>query len=136
MCLSPLILMKLTRAKFCKFSLKMARKPSVHIKYELKERTPNSSLRESYTSKDVFYLIMPDCFANGDEKNDSSKSLIEKANRKSEGGRHGGDLRGIINNLDYLKNLGATTLSAYSQFAKTMKKRIHIMVMHRLICIK
>lgn len=93
-----------------KIFLKNGKKIISAYQYELKERTPNSSLRESYTSKDVFYLIMPDRFANGDEKNDSNKSLIEKANRKSEGGRHGGDLRGIINNLDYLKNLGVTTL--------------------------
>ena len=93
-----------------KIFLKNGKKTISTYQYELKERTPNSSARESYTSKDVFYLIMPDRFANGDEKNDSNKFLIEKANRKSEGGRHGGDLRGIINNLDYLKNLGVTTL--------------------------
>lgn len=93
-----------------KIFLKNGKKTISTYQYELKERTPNSSARESYTSKDVFYLIMPDRFANGDEKNDSNKSLIEKADRKSEGGRHGGDLRGIINNLDYLKNLGVTTL--------------------------
>lgn len=93
-----------------KIFLKNGKKTISTYQYELKERTLNSSARESYTSKDVFYLIMPDRFANGDEKNDSNKSLIEKANRKSEGGRHGGDLRGIINNLDYLKNLGVTTL--------------------------
>lgn len=93
-----------------KIFLKNGKKTISTYQYELKERTPNSSARESYTSKDVFYLIMPDRFANGDEKNDSNKALIEKANRKSEAGRHGGDLRGIINNLDYLKNLGVTTL--------------------------
>ena len=93
-----------------KIFLKNGKKTISTYQYELKERTPNSSARESYTSKDVFYLIMPDRFANGDEKNDSNKALIEKADRKSEGGRHGGDLRGIINNLDYLKNLGVTTL--------------------------
>ena len=93
-----------------KIFLKNGKKTISTYQYELKERTPNSSARESYTSKDVFYLIMPDRFANGDEKNDSNKSLIEKSNRRSEGGRHGGDLRGIINNLDYLKNLGVTTL--------------------------
>lgn len=93
-----------------KIFLKNGKKTISTYQYELKERTPNSSARESYTSKDVFYLIMPDRFANGDEKNDSNKSLIEKTDRKSEGGRHGGDLRGIINNLDYLKNLGVTTL--------------------------
>lgn len=100
---------EINTSKF-KIFLKNGKKTISTYQYELKERTPNSSARESYTSKDVFYLIMPDRFANGDEKNDSNKFLIEKANRKSEGGRHGGDLRGIINNLDYLKNLGVTTL--------------------------
>ena len=78
--------------------------------YELKERKPNSANRESFTSKDLMYLIMPDRFANGDEKNDSQPNLTEKANRNLPNGRHGGDLRGIINNLDYLQNLGATAI--------------------------
>ncbi|MGG7467269.1 glycoside hydrolase family 13 protein [Chryseobacterium arthrosphaerae] len=78
--------------------------------YELKERNPGSAGRESYTSKDVMYLIMPDRFANGDEKNDSSPDLTEKADRKLPNGRHGGDLQGIINNLDYIQKLGATAV--------------------------
>lgn len=78
--------------------------------YELKQREPGSAERESYTSKDVMYLIMPDRFANGDEKNDSSPALIEKADRSLPNGRHGGDLRGIINHLDYIQNLGATAV--------------------------
>ncbi|NIF06358.1 glycoside hydrolase family 13 protein [Chryseobacterium sp. Tr-659] len=78
--------------------------------YELKERISGSANRESYTSKDVMYLIMPDRFANGDEKNDSRPELTEKANRNLPNGRHGGDLRGIINNVDYIQNLGATAV--------------------------
>lgn len=78
--------------------------------YELKDRQPNSANRSSFTSKDMVYLIMPDRFANGDESNDSKKELIDKANRSIPDGRHGGDLRGIINNLDYLQNLGATAV--------------------------
>lgn len=78
--------------------------------YELKQRSPNSANRESFTSKDVVYLIMPDRFANGNPKNDSSPNLVEKANRNLPVGRHGGDLRGIINHLDYLQNLGVTAL--------------------------
>ncbi|MDN4012982.1 glycoside hydrolase family 13 protein [Chryseobacterium gambrini] len=78
--------------------------------YELRQRNPNSADRESYSSKDVMYLIMPDRFANGDEKNDSSPNLTEKANRNLPNGRHGGDLRGVINNLDYIQNLGATAV--------------------------
>jgi hypothetical protein len=48
----------------------------------LKERTPNSSARESYTSKDVFYLIMPDRFANGDEKMILTKLSLKKQTEK------------------------------------------------------
>lgn len=78
--------------------------------YELKNRNPNSANRSSFSSKDVVYLIMPDRFANGDESNDSKKELIDKADRSIPDSRHGGDLRGIINNIDYLQNLGATAV--------------------------
>ena len=78
--------------------------------YELKTRNPNSADRKSFSSKDVMYLLMPDRFSNGDPSNDSQPNLIEKANRNLPSGRHGGDLRGIINHLDYLQNLGVTAL--------------------------
>ncbi|NML56571.1 glycoside hydrolase family 13 protein [Chryseobacterium cheonjiense] len=91
-------------------SIKKGKKNISTYTYELKQRQSNSAARESFTSKDVMYLIMPDRFANGDEKNDSSPQLTEKANRSLPGGRHGGDLRGIINNLDYIQNLGATAV--------------------------
>lgn len=78
--------------------------------YSLKEREKNSATRSSYTSADVMYLIMPDRFANGNPDNDSHPSLTEKANRTLPGGRHGGDIEGIIQNLDYIKDLGATAI--------------------------
>ena len=93
-----------------KINLKNGKKLVSSYQYELKERKPNSANRDSYTSKDVFYLIMPDRFANGDATNDSVPQLTEKVNRNNRDGRHGGDLKGIINQLDYLKNLGTTTL--------------------------
>lgn len=93
-----------------KINFKENNKTVYSYKYELKNRKPNSANRASYTSKDVMYLIMPDLFANGDPSNDSQKNLTDKANRTEPSGRHGGDLRGIINNLDYLQNLGATSL--------------------------
>ncbi len=91
-------------------NIKSGKKKLGSYTYELKQRNPNSANRESYSSKDVMYLIMPDRFANGDEKNDSSPNLTEKANRNLPNGRHGGDLRGVINNLDYIQNLGATAV--------------------------
>ncbi|MCU7616090.1 glycoside hydrolase family 13 protein [Chryseobacterium sp. PBS4-4] len=93
-----------------KINIKNGKKNIGSYTYELKQRDPNSANRESFTSKDVMYLIMPDRFANGDEKNDSKPDLTEKANRTLPNGRHGGDLRGIINNLDYIQNLGATSV--------------------------
>lgn len=78
--------------------------------YELKQRNPGSADRESYSSKDVMYLIMPDRFVNGDEKNDSVPGLTEKADRSLPNGRHGGDLQGVMNKLDYIQNLGATAV--------------------------
>lgn len=93
-----------------KINQKIKNKIVATYKYELKTRTPNSAVRDSYTSKDVMYLIMPDRFANGDVSNDAVASLTEKPNRNDRNGRHGGDLKGIINNLDYIQNLGATTL--------------------------
>ncbi|WP_304344161.1 glycoside hydrolase family 13 protein [Chryseobacterium koreense] len=93
-----------------KINLKDGKKLVNSYEYELKVRNPNSANRESYTSKDVMYLIMPDRFANGNPANDSSKNLIEKSDRSNPNGRHGGDLRGIINNLDYIEDLGATAV--------------------------
>ncbi|AYZ11428.1 alpha-amlyase [Chryseobacterium arthrosphaerae] len=101
-----------TEIKVPKFTINIKKngKDLANYTYELKERNPGSAGRESYTSKDVMYLIMPDRFANGDEKNDSSPDLTEKADRKLPNGRHGGDLQGIINNLDYIQKLGATAV--------------------------
>lgn len=86
-------------------------KKIVHThKYEIKERKEGSALRESFDSSDVIYLLMPDRFANGNPDNDSQKELTEKANRSLPGGRHGGDIEGIIQNLDYIEGLGATAI--------------------------
>lgn len=91
-------------------NIKKAKKNLGSYVYELKQREAGSANRESFTSKDVMYLIMPDRFANGDEKNDSRPELTEKADRKLPNGRHGGDLKGIINNLDYIQDFGATAV--------------------------
>ena len=53
---------------------------------------------------------MPDRFANGNPNNDTDKSLNEKADRSLPGGRHGGDIEGIIKHLDYLEELGVTAI--------------------------
>jgi neopullulanase len=78
--------------------------------YVLNKRQPGSAGRKSFGPEDVIYLLMPDRFANGDTTNDSVKDLKEKASRSNPNGRHGGDIQGIINHLDYLQNLGITAL--------------------------
>jgi len=85
-------------------------KKSLSITYELKERTANSKNRKGFDSSDAIYLVMPDRFANGDLSNDSTDDTVEKANRDFKGGRHGGDIQGIINHLDYIDDLGATAI--------------------------
>ena len=79
--------------------------------YELKEKPKH---KRGFSNKDLIYLLMPDRFANGNPKNDfpsfpDSESL-EKPNRNNPNGRHGGDIQGVINHLDYIQNLGATAL--------------------------
>ena len=90
--------------------LKKRNKIKKHIKYQLKERKKNSVQRKGFDSSDVIYLLMPDRFANGNPDNDSTPFTLEKSNRNSPDGRHGGDIQGIINHLDYLKDLGVTSI--------------------------
>ena len=78
--------------------------------YEFKTRREHAADRKGFDSSDVIYLIMPDRYANGDPKNDSHIDTKEKADRTNPGGRHGGDIQGVIDHLDYLKDLGVTAL--------------------------
>ena len=65
---------------------------------------------ESFSTKDLIYLIVPDRFANGDPDNDSTPDTRDGLNRGRDGGRHGGDIQGIIDHLDYIADLGATAI--------------------------
>ena len=79
--------------------------------YPLLQRKNNASLLKGFNSSDVIYLIVPDRFANGDTSNDVMPGMREnKIDRKFEGGRHGGDIRGIINSLDYIATMGFTAI--------------------------
>ena len=79
-------------------------------KYTIAERREGSRERESFTTADFVYLIMPDRFANGNPANDSTDDTAEKADRSKPGRRHGGDLEGMIAHLDYIADLGATAI--------------------------
>lgn len=78
--------------------------------YVIAERAEGSRFRESFTTADFVYLIMPDRFANGDPENDSTDDTVEKVMRSNPGRRHGGDLQGMIDHLDYIADLGATAI--------------------------
>ncbi len=84
-------------------------KTKLSQKYTLRKRNSKRKA-QGLSQADVMYLIMPDRFANGDESNDSMGSMLEAADRNNPDGRHGGDLQGIIDNIDYFKKLGVTTI--------------------------
>ncbi|MBL7818057.1 MAG: cyclomaltodextrinase N-terminal domain-containing protein [Saprospiraceae bacterium] len=66
---------------------------------------------QEINSKDFIYLILPDRFSNADPSNDKFSDMADTASdRNNPFLRHGGDLQGIINHLDYIKDLGVTTL--------------------------
>ena len=79
-------------------------------KYELKARKEGSAGRQGFGPEDAIYLIMPDRFANGNTENDDMPGMLEKSNRNDPDGRHGGDLTGITNQLEYFKRMGYTAI--------------------------
>lgn len=90
--------------------LKQGKKQTV-VPYELKQRKPGASEVPGFNSSDVLYLIMPDRFANGDPSNDIVPGMLEnRLDRNDSFARHGGDLKGIENHLDYVSDLGATSI--------------------------
>jgi len=100
------------KVKAGKFEIQLTQtdKPNLVFTYELKNRRTDSEKRIGFSSEDVVYLLMPDRFANGDANNDNVESQPEKANRNNPSGRHGGDIKGIQDHLDYIKELGATAI--------------------------
>src|SRR6185295_17513490 len=65
---------------------------------------------QGFSPADVLYLIMIDRFSDGDQSNNDPPRSGGIYDRKNKFYYHGGDLQGIINHLDYLKDLGVTTI--------------------------
>ncbi|MFZ6641454.1 glycoside hydrolase family 13 protein [Undibacterium sp. TC4M20W] len=81
------------------------------IPYELKAREPGSAQRQGFGPVDAILNLMPDRFANGDTSNDSLPGFADKLDRNdASAGRHGGDLKGIRDHLDYVAGMGYTML--------------------------
>ena len=86
---------------------------NINLRYELKARREGrgKTFAQGVNSRDFIYLIMPDRFSNGDPANDRIAGMRDQSlNRDTVFNRHGGDLQGITNHLQYLQNLGVTTL--------------------------
>ncbi|HRN17027.1 MAG TPA: alpha-amylase family glycosyl hydrolase, partial [Xylanibacter oryzae] len=81
------------------------------VKYMLKSRAMKGDEHVGFSSADVLYMLMPDRFADGNVKNDQLKGMNNyKCDRTKPSLRHGGDLEGIRQHLDYFNQLGVTAL--------------------------
>ena len=76
--------------------------------YELRERSAGRV--GSFDSSDVIYLVTPDRFANGDPGNDTVEGYEDELDRKDDYGRHGGDIEGVRQHLDYIADMGFTQI--------------------------
>jgi len=80
-------------------------------KFQLKAREMAGADRKGFDISDVLYMLMPDRFANGNPKNDVIKGMEDQlCNRNEPSLRHGGDLEGLRQHLDYFTDLGVTAL--------------------------
>ncbi len=83
---------------------------SVTHEYELREKNPDPLHVKGFSPSDTIYLITPDRFANGDLSNDTLNEFADEKNRADDYGRHGGDLAGISQHLDYIQDMGFTAI--------------------------
>ena len=107
-----LVYLNLNGAKAGEMTLNFKQgKQSKKVKYVLKNREMAGDKRIGFSNEDVLYMLMPDRFANGNLKNDAFKTMRDKTcNRAEPSLRHGGDLEGIRQHLDYFNQLGVTAL--------------------------
>ena len=81
------------------------------VNYTLKAREKKGEERYGFSNADVLYMLMPDRFASGRTDNDQIKGMRPYKNDRTQPSlRHGGDLEGIRQHLDYFKELGVTAL--------------------------
>jgi glycosidase len=87
------------------------RKSIVPWPLKARRKGNGTAFAQGVRSEDFIYFLMPDRFSNGDPSNDKIPGLLDQSlNRDSIFHRHGGDLQGVINHLDYLQQLGVTTV--------------------------
>lgn len=95
----------------------------VSYAYSLLAREKKGSEIHGFDSSDAIYLITPDRFANANPENDIVESLLEKSiDRADDYARHGGDIEGITQHLDYIQNMGFTAVWPSPLLENNMKK--------------
>ena len=88
-----------------------ANRQKLTAKYQLKQREISGDKRQGFTNADVLYMLMPDRFAQGAGHPTQVKGMRPyKEDRMQPSLRHGGDLNGIREHLDYFCELGVTAL--------------------------
>ena len=103
-----LVYMNLRDAKAGTMTLKFDKKK---VEYTLKNREMSGKKRMGFTNADVLYMLMPDRFAQGANHNPQVKGMRPYVEDRSKPSlRHGGDLNGIREHLEYFKELGVTAL--------------------------
>lgn len=80
------------------------------LDYELKARDMKGEDYEGFSAADVLYLLMPDRFAQGDAVAATDLEYNDAPDRTQPSTRHGGNLKGIADKLDYLDSLGITAI--------------------------
>ena len=83
---------------------------NVSVDFPLLKRDPSKKIHQGFGVEDVVYLIMPDRFSDGDPGNNEMPGMQNEYLPNSPNGRHGGDIQGIINHLNYFTDLGVTSL--------------------------
>ncbi len=108
--------------------------PSIDVPYTFAARRADSGQHNGfagYDSRDVLYLIMQDRFADGDRSNDgehatsAATSAEAAAERAKIRGWHGGDLRGVMDHLDYIESLGVTAVWLTPLYANHQEGSYH-----------
>jgi neopullulanase len=80
------------------------------LRYPLLARAPGSAARRGFGAQDAILNLMPDRFSNGDPANDTLADMPDASNRSGPSSRHGGDLLGLQNHLDYIADMGFTMI--------------------------
>lgn len=96
------------------------------VQYELRERMGSETRHQGFDSSDVIYLLMPDRFANGDPSISEIPGMLEGVDMEEPFARKGGDIKGIKDNLEYIKDLGMTAIWLNPIFENDMPSNYEI----------